>query len=247
MLFKCGNVSIFGVVMEFDLDLMKQLFPQAKKPAHTMKWGFPEARYTAPVDDIEKKIPILKKSCKFAGGGEFREEVHAKEYGQGVYAYFVVRTDVKTEEETIFADAYMLREEEKLGFDIQQAYKISEDLDKMGYQHVFDREITVWSFRSVLRNVNAFSVAEFGDFIEVGLPATKLQSMRDIDEKWVFPFFEKLGIKKEDAIPTDPITLQLMTMLQAQEEAEVQQAKGKGSAGVKGKNLGMGGGKGNLF
>ncbi|MFH0972211.1 MAG: hypothetical protein V1835_06645 [Candidatus Micrarchaeota archaeon] len=233
--------------MEFNLDLMKTLFPQSGKPMHMLKWGYPESRYTAPVGDIEKKIPILKKSCKFSGGGEFMEEVHAKEYGQGVFAYFVVRTDKKTEQESMFADAYMLREDDKLGFDVQQAFKISEDLDKMGYRHAFDREIIVWSFRSIAKTVNAFSVADFGDFIEVGLPATKMKSMRDLDEKWVFPFFERLGIRKEEVIPTDLLTLQLMTMLQAQQEADAQ-PKGGEAKGRGGKVLGMGGGqKGNLF
>ncbi|MFH1442969.1 MAG: hypothetical protein ABIG96_02955 [Candidatus Micrarchaeota archaeon] len=236
--------------MEFDLDLMKTLFPP-KKPVHMLKWGYPEARFSAAVEDVEKKIPPIKKGCKFAGGGEFMEEIHAKEYGPGIYAYFVVRTDKKTEEETIFADAYMLREEEKLGFDVQQAYKISENLDRMGYQHVFDRDIKVWSFRAGLKFVNAFDIADFGGFIEVGLPATKVKSIRDIDEKWWAPFFEKLGIKKEEVIPTDVITMQMMTIMQAEEEAAKMEGNaGGGQEGMKpqtgGKKLGFGG-KGNLF
>ncbi|MEK6843595.1 MAG: hypothetical protein AABY04_03840 [Candidatus Micrarchaeota archaeon] len=230
--------------MDFDLDLMKKLFPP-KKALRTLKWGFPESRYSAPVEDVEKKIPLIKKGCKFAGGGEFMEEVHAKEYGEGVYAYFIVRADKKTEEETIFSDAYMLREDDKLGFDVQSSFKISENLDKMGYRHIFDREITVWSFRLGLRAINAFEITDFGGFIEIGLPATKIATIRESDEKWVKPYFEKLGIKKEDVVPTDVITLQLMSMMQSEQEGQKEeQPKDKGKPG---KSMGMGKGGGNLF
>ncbi len=228
--------------MEFDLDLMKLLFPAKKpKPKHLMKWGYPEARFTAAVDDVEKKIPKIKKLAKFAGGGEFIEEIHAKDYGQGIFAYFIVRTDKKTEQETVFSDAYMLREEDKLGFDVQQAFKISQDFDQMGYRHVFDREIMVWSFRSVLRVVNAFDVADFGQFVEVGLPATKMASVREIDEKWVYSFYEKIGIKRPDVIPTDLITLELATIMEEENAGANPQAQTGAN------KMGFGGGKGNLF
>ncbi|MEK6954893.1 MAG: hypothetical protein AABX01_07820 [Candidatus Micrarchaeota archaeon] len=242
--------------MQFDLDLMKALFPPKKKPVHLMKWGLPEARFTTPVEDVEKKIPIIKGKTKFAGGGEFLEEIHAKDYGNGVYSYFIVRIDKKTEEETVYSEAYMLREDEKLGIGAMDAFKMSQDFEKLGYKHLFDREITVWSFRSLLKVVNAFNVTDFGDFVEVGLPATKLATMRDIDEKWKDGFFLKLGVKKEDVIPTDPITLQLVTMMDPEKQQQFGEqqnaslgnsAQGGLSSQPQKKSMGFGKGKGNLF
>src|SRR3989344_3273031 len=224
--------------MQFDLDLMKALFPPKKKPVHTLKWGLPEARYTAALEDVEKKIPLMKKSARFAGGGEYIEEIHAKDYGNGIYAYFVVRIDKKTEEELVFSEAYMLREEDKLGFDAMDAVKISGDFDRMGYKHLFDREIMVWSFRSIARVINAFDITDFGNFVEVGLPATKIASVRDIDEKWKDGFFEKLGVKKPDIIPTDPITLQLVTMMDSQQQEEFSKKQAAGPGGAEGASAG---------
>ncbi|MFH1751066.1 MAG: hypothetical protein ABH863_05280 [Candidatus Micrarchaeota archaeon] len=247
--------------MRFDLDLMKALFPPRKKPVHTMKWGFPEARYTAAVEDVEKKIPAIKGKAKFAGGGEYLEEIHAKDYGNGVFAYFIVRIDKKTEAETVYSEAYMLREEDKLGIDAMDAFKVSQDFEKLGYRHLFDREIMVWSFRRLLKVVNAFDIADFGNFVEVGLPATKIASARETDEKWKDGFFLKLGMKKEDAVPTDAITLQLVTMMDKEQQQEFAEKQNSGMAGEgsqggepsthapaqQKKSMGFGKGKGNLF
>jgi hypothetical protein len=105
-----------------------------------------------------------------------------------------------------------------------------------------------------LRTINAFTSADFGDFIEIGLPATKLPTMRELDEKWAYLTYERLGIKKEEVIPTDVITMQLFTIMQAedaakqQQEQQVKQQGGQTSGGKPPvKSMGMGGGKGNLF
>lgn len=255
MIYKYVKDIPFVGSMQFDLDLMKALFPPKKKPVHMMKWGLPEARFTASVEDVEKKIPLIKRSAKFVGGGEYIEEIHARDYGNGIYSYFIVRIDKKTEAEVVFSEAYMLREEDKLGFDAIDVYKMSQDFEKLGYKHLFDREIMVWSFKSIARFINAFDVRDFGYFVEVGLPATKLASMRDADEKWKDMMFLKLGIKKEDIIPTDSITLQLATMMDEQQQEQFAKQQG-GSAGSDArtspapqpkKSMGFGKGKGNLF
>ena len=204
--------------MAFDFSSI--IFPKRKIPIHELKWKLPEGRMVAPIEDIEKKIPLIKKQAAFVFGGEFIEEIHAKEYGEGVYAYFILRTDKKTEKEQLVADAYMLREEEKLGMEVGSAYTVAQNLETMGYKYAFNRDVTVWSFRMGLITVNAYSIADFGDFIEVSLPATKLMKQREMDEKKAYLFFEKMGVKKEEVIPTDLITLQIYSLKQ---QAEGQQ------------------------
>ena len=65
-------------------------------------------------------------------------------------------------------------------------------------------------------------------FVEIAAPATDIDSQRDRDEKRVMDLFKKLGINEKDILPTDVVTLQ---MLSNQEQYE----KGGGQA------------KGNLF
>ncbi|MCX6767960.1 MAG: hypothetical protein NTY90_04520 [Candidatus Micrarchaeota archaeon] len=207
---------------KFDLEVLRDFFLGKKKrkpPVHELKWKLPEERLTAPVEDAEDLVGKMKKHGRFIGGGEFLDEVHAKQYGEGVYSYFIVRTDKKTQKEKIIADAYMLREEEKLGMEVESAYEIAENLDEIGYKTIFSREVTVWSFLSGALAVNVYSVTGFGDFVEVSLPATKLDAVRKKNEEQAQKLFEKLGIKKEELVPTDAITLQYTVMMQQAEGA----------------------------
>ena len=222
---------------------LKKFFEgKKKKPvAHELKWKLPEARLTAPVGDAEEFVGKLKKLARFVGGGEFVDDVHAKEYGEGVYSYFIVRTDKKTERERLVADAYMLREEEKLGLDVESAYEIAENLDEMGYKRVFSREFTLWSFFAGALPVAVYSIIDFGDFVETSLPATKLDTVRKKNEEQAEKLFEKMGIKKEEVIPTDVTTIQY-TLMQQGREGEGSGGEGEGGAGGAGEKGGRGAG-----
>lgn len=199
-------------------DFFSVVLPKKKKPpVHLLKYKLAEERLTAPVPDVEKMIPLVKKGARFSGGGQFVEEVHAKQYGEGVYSYFIIRTDTRTQAESIYSEAYMLREDDKLGMELESGYKLAEDLEKMGYKMAFVREIQVWSFRMGLLHpitVNAFSIKDVGDFIEVGLAPTKQVVHRERDEKSAFDFLKKLGIEKDQIMPTDALTLQMLYMQQ---------------------------------
>ncbi|MBU1197578.1 hypothetical protein KJ765_03620 [Candidatus Micrarchaeota archaeon] len=199
-----------------DFDLMKELFP-IKKPVHKLKWGIPEARFTAPIDDAEKIVSTIRKQAIFSGGGEFLEEIHFKDYGNNIYAYYILRTDKRSQEETVHFDGYMLQEKDRIGVDVTDAGKVSRDLDNLGYVYAFNREIEVWSFRSLTRVIAVFSVTGLGDFVEVALPETKIAKQRDKDSTWGEKFFARLKIDPKDIIPTDLITLQLVSMQQPQE------------------------------
>jgi len=186
-------------------------FLQPKKPKHELKWKLPEARLSLPVEDAEQMVYALKKNkARFASGGEFADVIHAKKYAENVYAYFLVRTEKKTEKETIVADPYMLREEDTLGTEVQSSYSMIEDLEKMGYKEVFARQVTEWRFTYGLLRVAVFQIEDFASFIEIALPATKIESARELQEKQAFALVEKLGFKKEDAIPLDVITIQML-------------------------------------
>ncbi|MFH1199661.1 MAG: hypothetical protein V1708_01190 [Candidatus Micrarchaeota archaeon] len=212
--------SLRELRMAMDFDLLKALFPPKKVPIqHKLKWNIPEARLTAPVEDAEKTVALVKKQAIFSGGGEFVEEVHAKEYGQGVYAYYVIRTDKRTQEETVHFDGYMLDEEDRLGMDVSNAATFAKDLEMMGYKYAFVREVEVWSLRMLTVTINVFSVTGLGDFVEVALPATKFAKQREKDEKMAEKFFEKLKVDKKDIFPTDLITLQMASMQEEQEKS----------------------------
>lgn len=188
-------------------------FLSPKKPKHELKWKLPEARLSIPVDDAEKIVFALKKNkAKFVSGGEFADAVHAKKYGESVYGYFIVRTEKKTEREFVVADAYMLQEEDTLGSDVQSAYSVMEDLEKMGYREAFTREVTEWRFSYGVLRVAVFRTEGFASFVEIALPATKIESARELQEKQAFSLVGKLGFRKEDAIPLDVITIQMLEM-----------------------------------
>lgn len=201
--------------MNLDLGALKDLLGEKKKPVHKLKWGLPEVRLSAPLEDAEATVGTLKKmGLLFSGGGEYLEEVHYKDYGNNVFAYYILRTDKRSQEETVHFDGYMLQEEDRLGMDVTNAFTVAKSLEKIGYQFGFMRELEVWSFRALTRPVTVFEIKEAGDFIEAALPATKIASVRDKDEKWAESFFDKLKIRKEDVFPTDVMTLQLVSMLQ---------------------------------
>lgn len=204
--------------IEFDkeqvLSALDRLLGIKRKPRpkeHKLKWKLPEQRLSVPIKDAEETVGKLEKKIKarFLGGGEYADVVHAKEFGEGIFAYILVRTDKKTEEETVIAETYMLQEEEKLGFDVASAYKIIDDLKDMGYEEVLQREYTVWRFQHFEIPAVVYSVNGFGDFLELALPATNFAHQRERTEKKAFELLEKLGFKKEEAIPTDVITLQM--------------------------------------
>jgi len=196
-------------------DLFK---PKPRRPVHELKWKISEMRLTAPVEDSASVIAVLKKHAKFVGGGEFVDAVHVKEFGENVFAYFFVRTDKKTEQETLLFDGYLLQEDERLGVDVASAYSMMQNLEKLGYKEEFSREFTLWKFFYIGLTVNVLDITDFGVFVEVSLPATKFVKSRDLNEKTAFKLFEKLGVKKDDVIPTDVATLQLVSLRSQQEK-----------------------------
>jgi adenylate cyclase class IV len=193
-------------------DWVEKFLPKPK-PVHLLKWKIPEARLTVPVEDAEPLVAKAKKAgAKFLGGGEFRDVVYAKQFGEGVLAYFVVRTDVRTEEERLFFEGYMLEEEERLGFDVESAYGMMKNLEQLGYERAFERRVTEWRFRLGVLGVNVFDIEGFGDFLELALPATKLAKAREVQQKQADSLLTKLQVKKDEAVPTDILTLQYLSL-----------------------------------
>jgi adenylate cyclase class IV len=193
------------------MGILDSLFGKRKTRLHELKWKIPEGRLCAKVEEANKTVRELKKlNLRFMGGGEFVDLIHVKEFGEGIYAYYIVRTDKKTEKETMFFEGYMLEEEEKLGMEVESAFQVAKNLEEMGYKQLLGRDVIQWSFAFGAMVVNVYSVAGFGDFIEVVIPKTKYEKMREAMEKHAYELMEKLGVKKEDVVPTDIITLQLM-------------------------------------
>lgn len=210
-------------------------FLPRRKPKHELKWPLPEMRLTVPIEDCEKTVGALKKAhARFVSGGEFVDVIHAKQYAEGVYAYFIMRTEKKTEKETLFADAYMLQEEERLGVEVSASYSVIEDLEKLGFKKSLEREVTEWRFLYATVRAAVFDVLGFGSFLEIALPQTKFEKAREASEKTAFALVAKLGFKKEDIIPTDVITLQLLS----QKQAEEARSKALGGKGEKKKGFG---------
>ena len=178
------------------LENILNVFGKKKPPLHELKWKIPEARLTAAVDDIEKYIGLLRRKTRFITGGEFVDSVYYKEYGENVYAYFTVRIDSKTQQENLLFDGYMIQEEDKLDLEVASAYTIQTYLEKLGYKKGFDRSLTVWKFTAGIITLTAYSIDDFGDFIEISLPGTKFVKAREATEQFAFNLFEKIGIKK---------------------------------------------------
>jgi adenylate cyclase class IV len=212
---------------ELDFPLLKELFPRKKKPVvHELKWKLPEERLTAPLEDAEATIAKLKKAkAVFKFGGEFTESIFFKEAqgAQGVFSYYIIRTDKKTEREQVLFDGYMLMEEEKLGIQLSSSFSFRKNLQEMGYREAFSRELTLWSFSYLSISCTVFSVAGMGDFLEIALPQTKIVKNRELHEKQAQGLLKTLGIQENQAIPTDLITLQLVSMMQQAQQQGGQQ------------------------
>ncbi|MDP2717497.1 MAG: hypothetical protein Q8P02_02015 [Candidatus Micrarchaeota archaeon] len=202
-------------------------FLPKKKPVHTLKWKLPEQRLSLPLDDAEKTVFQLKKmGAKFVSGGEFSDVVHAKPYGEGVFAYFIVRVEKKTENERLLFDGYMIQEEEPLNLNLSSSFSMIEDLSQLGYEQALSRALTEGRFLKLPLTLLVADVQEFGQFLEIALPATKLQSVRDKQQKAAADLLKKLGVAEKDAIPTDLITLQWLSEQQKQADAKGQNDPG---------------------
>ncbi len=190
------------------------LFPKKQK-MHELKWKLPEVRMVFPVKDPEKTVYDLKKNkAVFTNGGQYFDIIHAKEYGEGVFAYFIVRTEKLTQKETLLFDGYMLQEEDRLGFEVQSSYSMAEQLDKLGYQEIASRELQEWNFTFGIVRIKVLDVKDFGSFLEFALPETKFDRAREAQEKTLEILFKKLTLEKKNAVPTDAITLQLASAAQ---------------------------------
>jgi len=188
-----------------------------KKPVHKLKWKLPEQRFSAPIEDAEARVGALEKMhAKFVSGGEFLDVVHAKAYGEGVFAYFIVRTEKKTEDEHVLFDGYMIQEEEPLGLNLASSFSFMEDLEQLGYKQSLQRAVTEWRFLVPPLKVAVFDVTGFGQFMEFALPATNYEADRKRQEKKLDELFKKFGFKAEETLPTDVITLQWLSQQQEQ-------------------------------
>ena len=169
---------------DFDLSRLLETLSGRKKPVvHELKWKIPESRSSAPLEDAETAVAQLRKLCAFKSGGEYYDSVYTKEYGDGVFAYFLVRTDKRTEKETLVFDGYMVQEEdEKLGFDLETGFEMMKNLASMGYKQEFAREVTEWHFSYHLLSVSVFDIVDFGAFVQVSMPATKIEGTRRLAE-----------------------------------------------------------------
>ncbi len=192
-----------------------------KAAVHELKWKLPEARLSVPVADANGTVAKLKKlGAKYLGGGSFHEVVHAKQFGEGVYGYFLVRTDPRTEKESLVFEGYMLDEEDKLNLSVESGFQIMNNLKSLGYEEAFERELTAWTLSWKGLAANVFQVKGFGSFLEVALPATKFQNARDLNQKTALDLIKKLGLREDYVLPTDVITLQYTAQQQEQGGAE---------------------------
>ncbi len=208
------------------LEQLQALIPflPKKKPVHKLKWKLPEQRFSVPVEDAEARVAVLEKlKFRFVSGGEFMDVVHAKPYGEGVFAYFIVRTEKKTEDEHVMFDGYMIQEEEPLGLNLSSSFSFMEDLEQLGYKQSLQRAVTEWRFLALPVKVAVFDVDGFGQFMEFALPATNYEDERKRQEKKLDDLFKKFGFKKEEALPTDVVTLQWLSQ---QQEAQGQDPTG---------------------
>jgi len=205
------------------IEQLQSLIPllPKKKPVHKLKWKLPEQRFSMPIEDAEARVGQLEKlKFKFVSGGEFMDVVHSKPYGEGVFAYFIVRTEKKTEDEHVLFDGYMIQEEEPLGLNLASSFSFMEDLEQLGYKQSLQRAVTEWRFLALPVKIAVFDVEGFGRFMEFALPATNFEDERKRQEKKLEDLFKKFGFKKEEALPTDVITLQWLS--QQQEAAGAQ-------------------------
>jgi adenylate cyclase class IV len=193
-------------------------FDKKKKIQHSLKWSIPEARKTVKLDDVTQTIETLKTKAKFLTGGQFKDVIYSKQFGETVFAYFIIRTDIRTEEEKLIFDGYMLEEEDKLNLNVSSSYSIMPNLEKMGYFEVFERNVTIWSFTYLNLPVNIYSVEGFGDYLEITLPETKIENSRKLAEANVLKILHLIGANPNDVIETDVITLQLLKTVEEQQK-----------------------------
>lgn len=208
---------VFRVYMSEDpFDAVRGLLGmKPKKPVHKLKWKLPEMRLSIPVPDAEDAVAKVKKlGGKYLSGGEFSDTVYAKPYGEGVFAYFLVRVEKKTENEHLLFDGYMIQEEEPLGLTLSSSFSVMEDLEELGYERILSREVTEWRLSLPFLRAAVFDIAEFGAFIELALPATNFADARDKQQKKAEDVLKKLGVKVEEALPTDVVTLQYLSQQQ---------------------------------
>ncbi len=212
-------------------------------PVHTLKWPLSELRFTVPVENAQDAVAQLKQTgAKFAAGGAFTDSIFAKDYGGGAMGYFIVRTDDKTQNERLLFDGYMLQETEKLGTALESGPGMEKALKGMGFAPALERHVVVWAFTHKALPVKIYSVDDFGDFLEIAVPQTKMQSVRDKQQKQAKELAEKFAKSAADVIPTDVITLHYSTILDAQQQQAEEEAKQKGAKGGK-----TSGGKSGLF
>jgi len=204
-------------------DLLGFLKPKTQKKMHKLNFPLPEMRLTVPLKDVNETVTKMRKGgAKFVGGGEFADRVYRKEYGSGAYAYYWLRTDARTEKESLVFDGYMIQEKERLNLDVVSAYSLAENLPQMGYEEVFNRQVTERRFLSGFLRALVIEVDGLGDFLELALPETKVDKTRELQEKTAFKLLEKLGFKKDEVIPVDVLTIQGLSQQQPKQ-------KGKGN------------------
>lgn len=197
------------------IESIASVFKRKKPPMHELKWKLPEERLTIAVDDANKHIAFLRRKARFVSGGEFIDTILAKTYGENTYAYYIIRTEKKTEKEFLLFDGYMIQEDDHIDTEIQSSYSMQKYLGQMGYEAKFQREVTEWRFSAGIIGIKALSITDFGDFIEISLPGTKFEKARELAETYAFGMFNKMGFTKEEVIPTDIITLQIAQMQEA--------------------------------
>lgn len=204
-----------------NMGLWESLFRRHKAKSHSLKWPLPESRLTIPLDDAARTVAALKKNkAKFVSGGEYRDLVHAKDYGSA-FAYFILRTDARTDEEELLFDGYMIQEEERLGTSLSSGGIISNDLEALGYARVLSRSLTEWRFNAGLLRAAVFEIDGFGALLEIALPESKTVQGRELQEKAAKSLLKKLELNEADAVPTDAITLQLTAMMQQKEVSDL--------------------------
>ncbi len=193
------------------LNDVEKLLGLKKPPIHKLKWKLPELRFVFPTKDAEAAVAKIRKLAVFKQGGAFNDTILMKEYGEGVFAYFIIRSDKRSEEESVLFDGYMIQEEEPLGLSIESGFSTQESLQKLGYSPAFTRSLTEWRFSTINFRVGVFQIEGLGPFIEFALPQTDLEKTREIQQKAFDLAVKRLGLRQKDALPADVITLQLLS------------------------------------
>lgn len=198
-----------------------------KRKEHELKWKLPETKLCAQLGDAAAAISAVRRRARFVEGGEFTDEVYAKQHAEGVYSYFIVRTDKKSGEERLLFEGYQLQEEDKLGVDVESKYPIMQDVERLGYALAFERALRFWGYVSKNIVLRIYDIDGFGAFAEITLPPTKMERQRAAAEQQAKDMFAALGIKPDDVMQTDVISLQYYALLQEAQKSSGEHA-GKG-------------------